>query len=138
MKTFTLCRRKLELEAAPITAENIFEVAEWCHGKVVCEGKLNAEGTNIYIELMSLVNRNQEKVHAHLGDWITAGKPFKVYKQASIDSIFELKDSRKYDSILAFVRGVMYEQNEATLRGFGTDACDDLAISVTQKIYNLM
>lgn len=138
MKTVTLCRRKLELEATPITAENIFEVAEWCHGKVICEGKMKPDGSNVYIELMSLVNRNQEKVRAHLGDWITSGKSFKVYKQASIDSIFELKDSRKYDSILAFIRGVMYEQNEATLRGFGTDACEDFAISVTQKIYNLM
>lgn len=153
LELITLQRRTFEIVACRITKDNIDEIADWCGGRVGFEGNFlkndlddvpykherqfieNWE-TRAYVELRVLVNRNPELAKARIGDWITGGRSFKIYRDDSIASIFEPKDTEKLQKITAILQLLNYEQHEATSRGKPT-SMEKFTSEMAQKIYGL-
>lgn len=87
MQTVTYSRKPFFVEAIQVTATNIPEVAAWCEGELLAEGKPPAQ--YIRVDVQRVMNDRQTK--AYIGDWVLfANNSFKVYTDKAFKKSFEL------------------------------------------------
>lgn len=106
MKTEKYTRKRFDIEAVQVTAENILEVAEWCQGTI---NNVNAHGGKpptmfIHVKVHHPLTERQTK--AYIGDWVLfAGKGFKCYTnrafQDQFDKVLELDEETKFEKRVA-------------------------------------
>lgn len=98
LETTKYVRKQFPVDAVRVTAENMYEVAAWCHGDVDVE-KTPARGSSPEREdkfVKVRVNRplTPRQTQAFIGDWVLyAGTGFKVYTDKAFNKSFELKDA---------------------------------------------
>lgn len=86
IETTRYVRKPFEVEAVEVTAENMAEVAAWCHGEILSE----TNGNFIKVRVARVLNERQTK--AYVGDWVLyAGTGFKVYTAKAFKKTFALK-----------------------------------------------
>lgn len=126
-----LDRRTFQVDGVRITPDNMAEAAEWAKGEV----KLGEMG--YYIEFDTITDRLPTKAKAFVGDWITGGKVFKVYGDASLRSIFQEQNDTKLLTVLDLVAKAMVEQHKATIHGV-PESTADFCKEISRKIYGIL
>ena len=94
-------RKPFIVDAVPVTAENIHEVAKWCLGEVR-ENRLNGDDAEkaLYVKVRVLRPLNERQTKAFIGDWILhAGTGFKVYTGKAFESTFDRALEDDYDKV---------------------------------------
>lgn len=82
-------RLPFTVQAVLVTAENIGQVARWCHGKVRTTGR---RGIQKYIKVEVKRALNERQTMAYIGDWVLkAGSGFKVYTPKAFEESFQKK-----------------------------------------------
>lgn len=88
METRKFTRKPFEVDAVRVTADNIQEVAKWCQGDIVDNGK---EDKHIKVRVLRVLSEKQTQ--AFVGDWVLyAGTGYKVYTDKAFRSSFEVLD----------------------------------------------
>lgn len=134
-------RRTFEVIGVRITAENIFEVATWVNGWVKYDGQVlkphEFAGQNVYLEFVGVGNRDTQKLRSYIGEWITGGKNFMRYADASLQSLFQPVDPKKTEAIEKLVKEAMAAQDASTYYQNGWDM-DQVAREITEKISKIL
>ena len=77
-------RKPFEVDGVQVTDENIYEVAKWCNGDVMTEGKTKY----IKVRVEHVLNERQTKAFA--GDWVlSAVTGYKVYTEKAFEKSFD-------------------------------------------------
>lgn len=88
MQTNKYVRKVFAVNAVQVTAENLFEVAEWCGGEVKA-----AEDGKAYVKVKVHRPLNEKQTRAQVGDWVlesTTG--FKVYTERAFANSFDVPE----------------------------------------------
>jgi hypothetical protein len=90
-------RRPVHVGAVKVTAENFFEVAEWCGGQIKPVAvQVPAKASNAYILLDIPKAASQRQKEAYVGDWViklsTGG--FQVYTAGAFHKHFVIRAER--------------------------------------------
>lgn len=98
LETTKYVRKQFPVDAVRVTAENMDEVAAWCHGEVDVEktpargGSPEREDKFVKVRVHRPLTDRQTK--AFIGDWVLyAGTGFKVYTDKAFNKSFEMKDA---------------------------------------------
>lgn len=85
MKTQTYTRKRLDVDAVQVSAENMEEVAEWCGGSI------KGDGTTKHIKVN--INRplSERQTKAFVGDWVLHSVTgFRIYTPKAFENGFQL------------------------------------------------
>lgn len=87
METKVYNRKPFSVHAIQMTAENAFDIAEWCRGEV----RKDSSTQQLYVKVNVIKPADERQTQAHIGDWVLrSGNSFKVYSNKAFNSTFEL------------------------------------------------
>lgn len=87
-------RKPFEAEAVQVTAENMEQVALWCHGEIIVE---NADNQSLrqYIKVETRNPMNEKQTQAHVSNWVLfANGSFMIYTNKAFRKGFEVKEPK--------------------------------------------
>jgi hypothetical protein len=83
-------RKPFYVEAIQVTGDNLFEVAEWCGGRVLETPSKEGEKKSLFIKVNVVKPLNDRQTKAFAGDWVLkSGTTFKVYAQKAFLGTFD-------------------------------------------------
>jgi hypothetical protein len=86
LETYIYSRRPFKVEAVCVTVDNLAEVAAWCHGEAMLDGK-----EFVVVPVKRPMNKRQTM--AMVGDWVLkSAEGFKVYTKARFERDFVLNE----------------------------------------------
>lgn len=89
MQTKTYYRKKLEVQAVQVTADNLHEVAEWCGGEVLEEKP--GDPTTSYVKVRVHRPQSEKQTRAFISDWVLESVTgYKVYPHRSFITTFDM------------------------------------------------
>lgn len=90
IETKKYARKPFVVDAVQVTAENLREVAAWCHGDVRTTKKPEGAVEEKYIKVRVHHPLTERQTKAFVGDWVLyAGTGYKVYTAKAFESSFE-------------------------------------------------
>jgi len=82
-------RKTFSVDAMQVTAENIFEIAEWCGGTVKGYDSV-FDSPHVYVEVPVAMKNSFKRDKAFVGDWVTrTERSFKAYRNEAFKIAFE-------------------------------------------------
>lgn len=107
MRPLKYSRKRFDVEAIPVSAANMAEVAEWCKGEIVKAvlPKLNRKSDSVPVDCIKvpvLRPLNERQTKAFVGDWVVkAGAGFKVWTDKAFNEGFEPAETTVFSAIEA-------------------------------------
>lgn len=101
METRRFTRKPFDVDAVQVTAENMDEVARWCQGNVVDNGR---DDKHIKVRVIRVLSERQTQ--AFVTDWVLyAGTGYKVYTNRAFKNSFEPLDGVAKDRAVQESKG---------------------------------
>ena len=98
-------RKQFSVEAIQITAENMWQVAEWCGGEVKDE-RPGVTNSAQYIDAPVDNPQTERHKQGFIGDWVLkSGRGFKIYTDAAFNKSFELPVSTVETNVFTHGQG---------------------------------
>lgn len=136
-------RRKFNVDAIQVTAENMLAVSEWCGGTVRDSRDIagwNGTVPSWYIQVPVAVSKAKtyKPNQAFVNSWVVkTSQGFAVYTKKGFGISFEPVDENKFEAVRKLVKDALLKQDAATYCE-DTREMDGVDEEVTHQIFELL
>lgn len=131
-------RKTFNVEAIQVTAENTFEIAEWCKGFVKRSDFDGVLKTYIQVPVILSKAKTYRPNQAFVGSWVVkTSQGFAVYTKKGFGVSFEPMDENKFEAVLKLVKDAMSRQDVATYHGESL-TMDGVDEEITHQIFEVL